>query len=174
MQGVLRAVVSVGSAVAVLAACSPALNWREVKLDEAPLAILLPCKPDKGARTLPIAGKPTELRMLGCEADGMLFSVASAQLADAADVAATLTQWKAAMLANAGAAASQDSRFTPPGATPYATATLARFQGQSGGAPVAAAVAVFARDHQIFQAAVFGKQLDNAATDTFFGSARVE
>ncbi len=172
MHGLRVAVVGVW--VVWLAACTPSLNWREVRPEETPLVVLLPCKPDKGAKTLPIGGQPTELRMLGCEADGMLFTVANAQLAEGADVAATLTQWKTAMLANAGATSSQDAPFRPAGATPYATAALSRFQGGAGHAPVGAAVAVFARGHQVFQAAVFGKTLDAAATDAFFASVRVD
>jgi len=35
------------TAMALLAACSPTLNWREVRPEGTRLALLLPCKPDK-------------------------------------------------------------------------------------------------------------------------------
>ena len=34
----------------LLAACSPALNWRSISLADAPLSLVLPCKPDYAVR----------------------------------------------------------------------------------------------------------------------------
>jgi len=54
------------AAVLVLAACSPELNWREVRADPTALTVLLPCKPDRGTRTVPLAGRDTPLNRLRC------------------------------------------------------------------------------------------------------------
>lgn len=50
-------------AALMLAACSPALNWRSVPLDGAALTATLPCKPDHAVRTVEMAGLPVELAM---------------------------------------------------------------------------------------------------------------
>jgi len=39
-------------ALASLAACSPAYNWREVRLVDAPLRAMLPCKPTAPTREI--------------------------------------------------------------------------------------------------------------------------
>lgn len=38
---------------AALAGCSPALDWREVRLQAAPLKIVMPCKPERESRFMP-------------------------------------------------------------------------------------------------------------------------
>ena len=38
---------------AALAGCSPALDWREVRLEAAPLKTMLPCKPERESRFVP-------------------------------------------------------------------------------------------------------------------------
>ena len=75
-------------------ACSPTLNWREVRLD-AGVSLLLPCKPDKAQKQVPLGPQPTTLNMLGCEAGGSTFAVAVAELSDPAQVAEVLSQWQA-------------------------------------------------------------------------------
>lgn len=52
----------------LLAACNPVFNWREVRPDNTALTLLLPCKPDKAQRSVPLGGRPTELAMLACDA----------------------------------------------------------------------------------------------------------
>lgn len=40
----------------LLAACSPALNWREVRATPSALKAMMPCKPDKAVRQVAVAG----------------------------------------------------------------------------------------------------------------------
>ena len=89
--------------LAGLAACNPTFNWREVRADSSALVALLPCKPDRGTRTVPLAGRPTELQMVGCESGGATFALAKADVADAAQAGSTLAQWRVITLANARA-----------------------------------------------------------------------
>ena len=81
-------------------ACSPALNWRDVRPGDSGLGLLLPCKPDKADKVVPLGPKPTTLSMLGCDAGGATFAVAVADLGDAALVPAVLAQWQLLTLAN--------------------------------------------------------------------------
>ena len=50
-----------------LAACSPTFNWREVRAEPTALKAMLPCKPDKGARNVPMAGREVSLQVIGCD-----------------------------------------------------------------------------------------------------------
>jgi hypothetical protein len=86
----------VASLFAILAACTPTHNWRDVRFDGASLTALLPCKPDRATRELPIAGQMRQVHMMGCEADGAMFTIAYAQLASEQEALALLPAWKAA------------------------------------------------------------------------------
>jgi hypothetical protein len=68
----------------LLNACTPAFNWRDVGFDGLPLAALLPCKPERATRIVPVAGAPRAMVMAGCEAGGAMFTVAVVQLETAA------------------------------------------------------------------------------------------
>ena len=81
-------------AALMLAACSPALNWRSVALDGAALTATLPCKPDHAVRTVEMAGLPVELAMAGCEADNATFAISHAALPDPARADTALYQAK--------------------------------------------------------------------------------
>jgi hypothetical protein len=103
-------------ALLLLAACSPALNWRSVPLDGAALTAALPCKPDHATRTVEMAGAPVDLAMAGCEADNAIFAVSSAALPDSARADAALAHWRAAVLARVGTAAVlSEQPFARPG-----------------------------------------------------------
>ena len=68
------------AALLALAACSPAFNWREVRPENTRFSLLLPCKPDKAQKVVPLGGQATTLSMLGCDADGVTFAVAVADV----------------------------------------------------------------------------------------------
>ena len=71
---------------------------------DAGVSLLLPCKPDKAQKQVPLGPQPTTLNMLGCEAGGSTFAVAVAELPDPAQVAEVLSQWQAITLKNMKAA----------------------------------------------------------------------
>jgi hypothetical protein len=70
-----------------LQGCTPALNWRDVTFDTLPVTALLPCKPDRGERSVPLAGANRQMVMAGCEAGGATFTVAVISLDDSAQLA---------------------------------------------------------------------------------------
>jgi hypothetical protein len=74
----------------VLWACSPTFNWREVDFEQAPAQALLPCKPDRGSRTVELAGHKLMMHMAGCEAGGAMFAVALVELPQAEQSLAVL------------------------------------------------------------------------------------
>lgn len=169
-------------AVLVIAAgCSPAFNWRTVRADAPGLELLLPCKPDKGARSVPLAGQPVDMSMLGCDAGDATFTVAWAPVPPGIDVGDALNHWKTATLAHLHATPSPaDTRpaaFIPPGALPVPQALRMVVTGQrANGAPVVADAAWFARrmgrSTYVLNAVVYSPKPDAAVATTFFEGIR--
>jgi len=171
-----RAVLAIALAAA-LAACSPALNWREVRPEGTRLSLLLPCKPDKARKLVPLGGRPTELAMLGCEAGGATFAVAVADVGDAGRAAEVLTRWQALTLANMQAlpASAQPLALQVPGASAGVPAVRVQAQGRrADGSAVSGQAAFFARGSQVFQAVLYAPQIAPEAAETFFSSLKFE
>jgi len=170
------------AAVLGLAACQPALNWREVRSGVHRLVVLLPCKPDQGSREVPMAGTPVQLDMQGCEAAGSMFAVSHARLADPAQAGPALAGWKTAVLANMHAGSTQDQPFVLPGALALGEAVRTRATGQGAdGRAVAAEAVWFARvgpaGVDVFHAVVYAQRQDaalGASADTFFAGLKFE
>jgi hypothetical protein len=158
-----------------LAACSPTFNWRQARLDPGGLKALLPCKPDKGTRELPMAGRQVSLQALGCEAGGATFAVLGADIGDAARGGEVLAQWKTATLAKLHAGEPRERPFNPPGARalPEALRVVAQGQRPDGGKVVSDA-AYFARGSHVFQAAIYAEKLEPEAADAFFAGLGFE
>jgi hypothetical protein len=165
-----------------LAACSPALNWREVRLDNTPLSLLLPCKPDKAEKVVPLGGQPVTLRMWGCDAAGATFAVAVADLGDPARAAPVLAQWQDLTLVHmkagpvgADAGTSQRLPLKLPGAADPPAPVRVVAQGQRADAsPVQGQAAYFAQGAQVFQAVMYAKDISPEAAETFFSSFKFQ
>lgn len=159
-----------------LAACNPALNWRETRFDPGSLVALLPCKPDRGTRTVPLGGPPVELNMAGCEAAGATFAVMVAQLDDAGLAGEALAGWKKVTLANMRASAVSEVPFQLAGALPESvrvTATGLRPDGQ----PVQAQAVWLARSSGagvlLVHAVIYADVVQADVADTFFTGLRL-
>lgn len=160
----------------VLTACNPVFNWREVRPDNTALTLLLPCKPDKAQRSVPLGGRPTELAMLGCDAGDATFAVAVATLDDAAQAAAVLAGWQTATLANLKAAGGdQTGPLKLPGADALPPAVLVRASGQrTDGRAVQSQAAYFSQGRQVFQAVIYADRMDPEVAETFFSSLKLD
>ncbi|MDO8719061.1 MAG: hypothetical protein Q7K20_08800 [Polaromonas sp.] len=161
-----------------LAACSPALNWREVRPDNTRLSLLLPCKPDKAEKIVPLGGQPATLRMWGCDAAGVTFAVAVADLGDPARAAPVLAQWQNLTLAHmkagpVGAGTSQPLKL--PGAADLPAPVRVVAQGRrADGSPVQGQAAYFAQGAQVFQAVIYATEITPEAAETFFSSFKFQ
>jgi hypothetical protein len=189
--------------LAALAACSPALNWRDVHVDQTRLNLLLPCKPDRIQKTVPLGGPLVQLAMAGCDAAGATFAVAVADLGDPARVGPVLTQWQALTLANMKASpapvALVQGALTPPASASGATAAglagpptrvlqldvagassdpapvLLHARGQRpDGTAVSGHAAFFAQGSQVFQAVLYADRIAPEVSETFFSSLRFQ
>lgn len=167
MQGVCRLVLGVNLVALSLAACSPALNWREVRPAEADgLVAWFPCKPQMAERPMNWPGvEAVTVRVLSCRADGLIWSLAYARMPDAPLVTRTLTGWATAWRDRSG----------------YDSVAIAPLQGRGMVVPAdGLAWALSARDPQtlprlgrawhfshgltVFQASVWGDRLQESLT----------
>lgn len=159
----------------VLGGCSPALNWREVRLAGTPLKALLPCKPDEGSRKMPMVGLDVEMRMSGCEAGDALFAIAWVDVKDAAQAGAAIAQWQTAMLANMQATSTQVADFSPRGADARSQGVRVVATGRrQDGHAVAAQGVWFARGPQVFHAVMYATQLSPETVDAFFSGIELQ
>jgi hypothetical protein len=78
-----------------LMGCTPAFNWRDVAFEGLPVAALLPCKPDRATRAVPLAGAPRQMVMAGCKAGGATFTVAVVTVESSGQLAQVLSELKA-------------------------------------------------------------------------------
>ena len=163
------------AALLTVAACSPTFNWREVRPDGTRLALLLPCKPDKAEKTVPLGGRDTLLAMLGCETGGATFAVGVADIDDAAKAADVLGQWQRLSLAGIQAAEPRTRPLKLPGATGPVLVVSAEGV-RADGAPVRFSAAYFAQGSQVFQAVLLGAASAPPAdaAETFFSSLRFQ
>lgn len=161
-----------------LSACSPSFNWREVRLDGAGLVALLPCKPDRGSRTLSIAATaPTELvlNMAACEIEGVLFAVSYTELKSPDQVLAALAQWRSVTLGQLRAQVSSAQAFGVKGAIPLPQTELLMAQGlRADGSAVRAQLLWFAKGTRVFHAVVYFDKVTPEVTQTFFAGLQLQ
>ncbi|KQX35074.1 hypothetical protein [Variovorax sp. Root434] len=169
------------AAAALLAACSPTFNWREVPVAESGLIVLLPCKADRANRALPLGAESVQVDMTGCDAGGATFAIAHASASGPEQAEAWLRAWHAATRGQLGEAQVAET----PASVQRATAAPAPLrldaqprqqQGASASAPVQ--VLWFAQSQKdgtvaLYQATVLGKPSSPEASKTFFESLRL-
>lgn len=160
--------------LACLTACNPTFNWRDVRPDGTQLALLMPCKPDAAQRTVAMAGQPTELNLLSCDAGGVTFAIAAADVKGAANVPAALAQWQSATLVNMKAGPDTPGAvFRLPGLA--SAGVLVRATGQrANGQVVSSQAAYFAQGSQVFQAVIYADKVSPEVAETFFSGLKFE
>jgi len=160
------------AALSLLAACSPTFNWRALPVDGAPLQALLPCKPDKAEREVPLAGTPTVLQMRSCEAGGLTFAVAWADVREPARVPAALAGWRrASLMALKADPALADAAVVPPAPMVKGASQALGLQAEGTdhrGSPMRMRAVHATRGTLIVQAAVYGPTIDERVAATFF------
>ncbi len=144
---------AMGCCAALMSACTPALNWREVRFDQGRLVGWLPCKPDRAQRAVDLGGQAGELSMLGCAADDLDFTLGQLTLPAGLSAEQALQAWKVASLASLQAnPATPTESWALAGAAPVPAPTRMLAQGRQG---VTAQWAWFAYDGHLYQAGVY-------------------
>lgn len=145
-----------------LAACQPALNWREVRPAGSGAVAMFPCKPDVEQRK--------DMGLAQCEAAGRGFAMSWAQVPDATQVGAALKAMPQALSTKLGVALPAAAPLQVPGMTPMAEAAQYRLAGAAG----VTRVAVFAHGGRVYQALMTAPQDDAAAWETFRTGLAIE
>jgi hypothetical protein len=176
-----NAALTLGAACMLASACSPVFNWREVPLPGGQLVALMPCKPDRAERQLPLGNQTVLVSMAGCEAGGATFAVAQATAADTAQAQAWMKAWRQQAYAQwAGASVEESPAVVAQAAlepAPLRLDTKAPAARPGDEAPQAA-LTWFARGGRdgsvvLYQATVLGKPSAPDASETFFAGLRL-
>ena len=170
--------------LALQTACTPALDWREVRFEGATpasqasqLNAVLPCKPDRATREQTVGGQKVQLSMMGCKAAGATFTLSRMVLASPAAAPQVLAAWQTASLGlpSGAAVATQPIKILGASAGPPAIqATVMKAAKMSG------QIAWFAQTADaelvLYQAAIYGSEAGAPSADaiaTFFDSLRL-
>ncbi len=106
-----------GALSLALGACSPALDWREVRPADSDVVALFPCKPQRLARQLTLAGAKVQMNLVTCTAKEATYGIGYALLADPTRVTPAIDELRRAAAANIGAKAVGASDWSIPGMT---------------------------------------------------------
>lgn len=156
-----------------LGACSPALDWRETAAEGSGVVAMFPCRPDRHARTVELAGSKLKMEMLVCPADGATYALSFADVPEPALVAPALAALRAAALRNVQAAAPQVVPARIGGMTPNAEAVRLTTAGHlPDGASVQAHMVFFAKGLRVYQGSVMGAKPGAEANETFLAGFR--
>ncbi|AKJ27587.1 hypothetical protein [Caldimonas brevitalea] len=164
----------IAAAAAALVACSPGLDWRQVRPENTGLEALFPCKPLSHAREVPLGGATGRMSMFSCSTSGMTFGVTHVDLGDPARVTPALNELRAAAVGNLGG---QETVLGPAGVagmTPNPQALRIAVAGRrADGSALAQHAAFFAKGTHVYQASVVGTRLSDEALDSFFSGLRL-
>jgi hypothetical protein len=155
--------------IALLAACSPKFDWREVRGSSAPFVVLLPAKPASHTRTINLDGIEVSMTMTAADVDGVTFAVGTAELPDEDRAQKALTAMKTALVRNIGGTVRKE-KASPPGAVP------ATIDIEATGAESRVLFGRFvANGRHIYQVIAVGKEnaLPAEAVDTFLTSFKL-
>jgi hypothetical protein len=159
--------------VAGLGACSPALDWRETAAEGSGVVAMFPCRPDRHARTVELAGSKLKLEMLVCPADGATYALSFADVPDPAQVSLVLAALRTAALRNVQAAAPQVAPASIGGMTPNAEAVRLAAAGRlPDGARVQAHMVFFTKGLRVYQGSVVGAQPAVESNEIFLAGFR--
>lgn len=143
--------------LALLAACQPALNWREVRPAGSGAVALFPCKPEVEQRGA--------MGLAHCEAAGSRFALSWADTPDASQAGAALKAMAQALATKLGQPLPPVQPLQVPGMTPLPEAGQYRLAG--------ARLAVFAHGGRVYQALLTAAKDDTAAWEAFAAGVHV-
>lgn len=159
----------------VLTGCDPALNWREVRSNDAGYIALFPAKPTSFERAVDLDGLQVMMNMTAAEADGMSFAVATAVIQDEAQRTKALTAMQTAMLRNIQGEIAEQKSVTVKGG---ATAIQIHATGKAGrtGTPLALFARFVMHESRVYQVIALGpkEKLATETADTFLSSFALE
>lgn len=137
----------------ITAACSPALDWREVRLPLGEVAIDLPCRPSVYERSLQLGADRVRMGLQACRAGGVTWAIAHVDVVDPARVSSAMAALRASALANIDGRVQSSAVLHRPGFTPNPqSAELTVIGRLPDGRPATTQLAFFVVGTAVFQA----------------------
>ena len=156
-----------------VAGCSPAFDWREFTADGKGLVTKFPCRPDRSARAVVLAGSTVRMEMLFCAAGGVTFGLGFLDIADPAQVTAAVDELRRAVLANVQGAQPRLAPLQVIGMTPNALAQQLAVIGRlPDGKVVQVHAAFFVKGLRVYQATVISDDPSPPVVEVFFGGMK--
>jgi len=163
-----RRLAMVTAVVGVLSACTPTLDWRQFEPEGSGVQVSFPCRPDRVARSVVVAGAAVHMEMLVCRAAETTFAVAFFDVAEPAHVGAALAELRVTAVRNVQGSNPQASDLRVAGMTPNREAVRIAVAGRlPDGAAVEEHAAFFAHGLRVYQATAIGRAPGQDAVDTF-------
>lgn len=160
--------------LAGLSACTPALNWRDVRPPDSAAQALFPCKPEHHTRRVMLAGAELAMHLSSCTAADNIYALGYVDVGQADRVTPVLQALREAAAGNMGVATTVQGALVVPGMTPHPLAQRLLWQGhRTDGSSMVMQAAFFTQGTQVYQATVVGSQLDREAVDTFLAGLRL-
>jgi len=154
------------------AGCSPTLNWREFVPEGTDITVSFPCRPDRHARAVVVAGMRVQMEMLACSADGTTFALAFVDVADPARVGTVLAELRATAAGNLQASP-QNAPLQIKGMTPNdQTARVSLAGSLPDGSSVQEHAAFFTHGLRVYQATAIGAKPALQVVDAFIGGLK--
>jgi len=173
MPGLHRFVPSVVCALLAVA-CTPTLDWREIRPEGGALIAMFPCRPDRHVRDVTLAGVRTRMNLMVCEAGGNTFALAWIDVPGAAGTSAALADLRRLAAEHIGAPSPGTAPLRLIGSTPDPQAAELRLQGRlPDGAEVHERAVFFAHGQRAYQASAIGRRLDEAAAQEFVAGLKL-
>ena len=159
---------------ALLCACSPTLDWRQMTPPGLGVQVLFPCRPASLTRDVPVLHGRSPIVMYACSAAGSTYALSKLALSDVRDVTAAIDASLEAASRNLRTSPGRAQPFEVPGMTPNPHAGRLTLNGRRpDGSAVTEHRLVFAQGARVYQASVVGDAPDQAAVSTFFSGLKV-
>ena len=159
------------SALLLLSACSPTLNWREVRPEGSSLVALFPCKPSQSERQIRLDGLELSLRLTSCEAGDRVFAVTHAHAPIGISGTTLLRALRLAAARSVGSATMKEATLAVSGMSPDPLAGRFHWVGQrEDGGVLDIESAFFAAGQDAYQASIVGRSSELEASEMFFSS----
>jgi hypothetical protein len=172
MDGLRRCFLAACGAAA--AACTPTLDWREVRPEGGALLAMFPCRPDRHQREVSLAGERRRMNLLVCAAGGNTFALGYVDTPDAARAGAVMAELRTLAAEHIGVPTPTVAPYRLAGMTPNPQAAELRLQGKlPDGNEVRERAVFFAHGLRVYQASTIGRHLDEEAAQDFVSGLKL-
>lgn len=178
----LRRKAGVVASAALLAACSPKFDWREIRSAEGGFAVHLPDKPQTVARDIDFDGGRIAMTMTSTGVGPTMFAVGVARLpaqatASPAAVDRTVVFFRDALVRNIGGSVTsrRPASLAATGGRTLRAAEAVQAHGKADGRAAQLAARFYVADDRVYQVVALGAEgeLSDDVLETFFSSFRL-